>query len=168
MPSVYLASPLGFAASTEPYRRIVIDAALSAGLTPLDPWNDPGGRIARRLRAAERVPTVAERHAVLSAIDLDLGERNRRMIEECAGVLAVLDGVDVDSGTAAEIGFAAGLGKPVVGLRTDTRLTGDNAGCAVNLQVEYFIRSSGGAVFTSLPRAVAALARLVRRRRTPP
>jgi nucleoside 2-deoxyribosyltransferase len=167
MPSVYLASPLGFAASTEPYRHFVMEEARAAGMTMLDPWDDPGRRIARRLRAAERLATVSDRRAALAAIDMELGERNRRMIDDCEGVLAVLDGVDVDSGTAAEIGYASGLGLPVVGLRTDTRLAGDNAGCVVNLQVEYFIRSGGGAVFTSLPRAVAALSRLVRRRRTP-
>ena len=34
-------------------------------------------------------------------------------------VVAVLDGVDVDSGTAWEIGYAYAKGKPVIGLRTD-------------------------------------------------
>jgi len=37
-------------------------------------------------------------------------------------VLAVLDNADVDSGTAWEVGFARGIGKKVIGVRTDFRL----------------------------------------------
>lgn len=42
-------------------------------------------------------------------------------LKKCDVVVAVLDGVDVDSGVAFEIGFAAALGKPVMGLKTDHR-----------------------------------------------
>ena len=71
----------------------------------------------------------------------------------------MLDGPDVDSGTAAEIGWAAARQCPVVGLRTDFRLA-DHEAAPVNLQVEDFITVSGGALVTSLPAAVAALADL--------
>src|SRR4051794_21133183 len=81
------------------------------------------------------------------------------MIRLAAAVLAVLDGADVDSGTAAEIGYAAALGIPVVGLRTDLRVTGDNAATIVNLQVEFFL----AAVCTEVAPALAELRRL-----TPP
>jgi nucleoside 2-deoxyribosyltransferase len=36
-------------------------------------------------------------------------------------VLAVLDGADADSGVAYEVGYAAALGKRVIGIRTDFR-----------------------------------------------
>ena len=62
------------------------------------------------------------------------------------GVVAVLDGADVDSGTAAEIGYAFARGKLIVGYRGDFRLSADNEGGIVNLQVEYFIRQSGGTI----------------------
>jgi len=48
-------------------------------------------------------------------------------------VVAVLDGVDVDSGTAWEIGYAYAKGKPIVGLRTDFRELSDGI---VNLMIE--------------------------------
>lgn len=48
-------------------------------------------------------------------------------------VVAVLDGVDVDSGTAWEIGYAFARGKSVIGLRTDFRTLSDGV---VNLMVE--------------------------------
>ena len=36
-------------------------------------------------------------------------------------VLAILDGIDVDSGVAFEMGYAKALNKPVIGLKTDYR-----------------------------------------------
>lgn len=48
-------------------------------------------------------------------------------------VVAVLDGVDVDSGTAWELGYAYSRGKPIIGLRTDFRTLSDGV---VNLMVE--------------------------------
>jgi nucleoside 2-deoxyribosyltransferase len=48
-------------------------------------------------------------------------ERNRAGLAACDVVVAVLDGSDADSGTAWECGYAAGLGRPVVALRTDFR-----------------------------------------------
>ncbi|MDG0860397.1 nucleoside 2-deoxyribosyltransferase [Staphylococcus equorum] len=37
-------------------------------------------------------------------------------------LIAVLDGVEIDSGVAAEIGLFSSLGKPIIGLCTDIRL----------------------------------------------
>jgi nucleoside 2-deoxyribosyltransferase len=37
-------------------------------------------------------------------------------------IVTVLDGVDVDSGTAWELGYAYAEGKPIVGIRTDFRI----------------------------------------------
>ena len=51
-------------------------------------------------------------------------------------VVAVLDGADVDSGTAWEIGYAYAKEKPVIGLRTDFRSLSDGV---VNLMVEMAI-----------------------------
>ena len=42
-------------------------------------------------------------------------------LEQADGIVAILDGPDVDSGTAFEIGYAHAKGKPVIGLKTDSR-----------------------------------------------
>jgi nucleoside 2-deoxyribosyltransferase len=63
----------------------------------------------------------------------------------------------VDSGTASEIGYACAKGKPILGYRGDFRLSADNEGSMVNLQVEHFIRQSGGDIVTSLADALAKL-----------
>ena len=86
-----------------------------------------------------------------------VGQRNAELIRSVAGVLAILDGDDVDSGTAAEIGYAAALSRPVVGLRSDLRISGDNEATLVNLQVEWFVLESGGSLVTTLDDALAAL-----------
>lgn len=49
-------------------------------------------------------------------------------------VVAVIDGTDVDSGTAWEIGYAFAKDKPVFGLRTDFRTMGIEG--TVNLMIE--------------------------------
>lgn len=137
---VYVASPLGFSVPTRLfYETELLPALAGAGLTALDPWQLPAGS------------------EVLDQVDpMVIGEKNARMIDKAQAVLAVLDGADVDSGTAAEIGYAAALGRPVVGYRTDLRQSGE-AGAVVNLQVEYFIRGTGGRITSSLDDAVALL-----------
>jgi len=47
--------------------------------------------------------------------------------------LAVVDGQEVDSGVASEVGFAYGLGKRIIGYRNDFRLAGENQGTKVKL-----------------------------------
>lgn len=49
-------------------------------------------------------------------------EGDLRALEVADIVVAVLDGPDVDSGTAFEVGYACAKGKPVVGLKTDMRV----------------------------------------------
>ncbi|HOF18696.1 MAG TPA: nucleoside 2-deoxyribosyltransferase [Phycisphaerae bacterium] len=49
---------------------------------------------------------------------------HRRCLEALCGadvVVALLDGADVDSGVAYEVGYARASGKPVLGVRTDYR-----------------------------------------------
>ena len=158
---VYVASPLGFAESSRGYLGRVLAALREHGLECLDPWDDAGGKIEAELARADAVEGRADRVAALAAVDEAIGRRNMEMLERARGVFAVLDGVDVDSGTAAEIGFAAARGLPVVGLRTDWRRTGDNDGATVNLQVEFFIRVNSGAVFRELDAATARMVALV-------
>lgn len=158
-PRIYLASPLGFAESTRAFMEELV-SDLRAVITVINPWDDV--RFAGEFAAIARIDSVAEREGRLATINKELGRSNTQSIEESDAVFAVLDGVDVDSGTAAEIGFAFARQKRVHGLRTDFRLAGDNAGSLVNLQVQYFIEASGGEIvttgdaFVSLARAVAA------------
>ncbi len=151
---VYLASPLGFAASTRPYMEAMERMLDEAGIAYINPWR---GEFGSAFAAANALTDHAARLVALAQVNTRIGRTNAEAIAACDTVLAVLDGVDVDSGTASEIGYAFALGKRIYGLRTDTRLIGDNEGTVVNLQVQYFIEASGGQVLRELTEAVAVL-----------
>lgn len=56
-----------------------------------------------------------------------------------AGMICVCDGSDVDSGTAWEIGQFYGQYRPIIGLRTDFRMSGDDVAAGVNLMISQSI-----------------------------
>jgi nucleoside 2-deoxyribosyltransferase len=156
---VYLAGPAGFTeAGRIHHRDVIVPTVLAAVFQVLDPWAVPGPP-----GVPGGSPGTAEHLGALREMNLGIGHRNAELIRVCAGILADLDGPDVDSGTAAEIGYAAALHRPVVGFRTDTRCSGDNAATLVNLQVEWFIAESGGTLAPGLPQAVADLRRILNR-----
>lgn len=68
-------------------------------------------------------------------------------------IVTVLDGTDVDSGTAWEIGRAYTQGKKIIGIRTDFRQRGDDGG------LNCMISQSCHIVFTE--RSITKLTKLV-------
>ncbi|MCA9832486.1 MAG: nucleoside 2-deoxyribosyltransferase [Thermomicrobiales bacterium] len=147
MKRIYLASPLGFATSTMAFMGDLV-AALEPIVAVENPWDKT--EFSEAILACSTIDSYAERIAKLEAINFEIGRSNTEMIDRSDAVFAVLDGVDVDSGTAAEIGYAFGTGKKVYGIRTDFRLAGDNLGSTVNLQIEYFIHASGGRIVSTV------------------
>lgn len=144
---VYLASPMGFAVSTRGFMEYLA-GELEEHVDVSNPWDDT--RFDDEFAAIAELDSRSEIESRLAQINQELGRANAERIDEADAVFAILDGVDVDSGTAAEIGYAYARDKYVCGLRTDFRLAGDNAGAIVNLQVQYFIEASGGKVVTSV------------------
>ena len=159
MARVYVASPLGFSEPGRHYLAEVLHPRLAAaGWTVLDPWADQTGVVAETMA----LPAGPARREALIALSRTIGARNRSLLAEATAVLAVLDGPDVDSGTAAEIGWAAAHKLPVVGLRSDFRLA-DHEAAVINLQVEDFVLVSGGRVVATLDEAIATLQNLLAR-----
>ncbi|MGB9940741.1 nucleoside 2-deoxyribosyltransferase [Methanosarcina sp.] len=116
---IYLAGPLFSHAELE-YNCKLRDSLLKKGFSVFLPQED-----------AEDTTNERER------------QNQECIFKKCVGgmdgsdlVVAVLDGVDVDSGTAWEIGYAYAKEKPVIGLRTDFRSLSDGI---VNLMVEMSI-----------------------------
>jgi nucleoside 2-deoxyribosyltransferase len=132
----------------------LIPRLVAAGLEVLDPWS--AGSAVFEDMGIDPQDVVADVSQLREA-NQRIGRSNVDMIGRCVAVLSLLDGPDADSGTAAEIGYAAALLRPVVGFRTDLRRSGDNVAAPVNLQVLYFIEASGGRFVTSLDEAVIAL-----------
>jgi nucleoside 2-deoxyribosyltransferase len=147
-PRCYLASPLGFSEAGRTYYEGVLLPALQAVVIPVDPWSpDVQGDDVHAGGAGERAADIRA-----------IGRRNAEALESCRLMVAVLDGQEVDSGTASEIGFGAAQGLTCFGLRTDYREMGE-PGATVNLQVESFILASGGRIVASLAALVEELRR---------
>lgn len=142
----YVASPLGFSEATRDWYRDVYLPALAEIVEPVDPW-------ALTNEAEVSAAIAAGRHLELWA---EIGRRNIAAIDSCELLVAHLDGQEVDSGTASEVGYASARGLRCHGLRTDLRQSGE-LGMPVNLQLVAFIEASGGAVHRSLDQLIAAL-----------
>ena len=114
----------------------------------IDPWDSTEHNVS--LENAILTENYSLRIQQMKCIAVNIGLLNEKLIRESDALLGVLDGVEVDSGVASEIGFAAGLGKKCYGLRTDFRDCGELDGIPVNLQVLHFILNSGGRFFRKI------------------
>ncbi len=149
MTKIYFASPLGFTESTKEFMDKIENKLIELGFDVLNPWkldSTTGERIAK----AMKIDNSERRKSILHNINESIGYLNEKAIRECDMIFAVLDGTDVDSGTASEIGYGCALGKKIFGYRGDFRLSADNEGSIVNLQVQYWIEISGGSIITNI------------------
>ncbi|MCG2727042.1 MAG: nucleoside 2-deoxyribosyltransferase [Candidatus Methanoperedenaceae archaeon] len=115
MRTIYLAAPL-FSEAERDFNRKLRDEIKSAGFQVFLPQED-----------SNNVKNEKNRQQIIF-------NKNLTAIERSDIVVAVVDGTDVDSGTAWEIGYAFAKGKPVIGLRTDFRTLGIEG--TVNLMIQ--------------------------------
>ncbi len=160
LPRCYVASPFGFTEAGRDYYRRVYLPALATVVEPVDPWA-PAGEAGLTSPTGELSPAIGEERPREREIVLTIGRRNAQAIRSCALLAAYLDGQEPDSGTVAELGFAAGLGLSCFGLRSDLRRNGE-PGASLNLQVQAFIVDSGGHLAASLEELVGALGQVAR------
>lgn len=147
-PKAYIASPLGFSeAGRLFYNSVLIPMIQELGFDVLDPWILTQQSL---IDSALQLPYGQEKKEKWKMVNSIIGKNNTNAIEDSNIIVAVLDGVDVDSGTASEIGYGSALRKYTIGYRGDFRLSSDNEGSIVNLQVEYFIHKNNGIIVTDL------------------
>lgn len=115
MRRIYLAAPL-FSEAERDFNRKLRDELKNLGYSVFLPQEDSND-------------ITDEDHRQQTIFTKDLAA-----IDASDMVVAVLDGADVDSGTAWEIGYAYAKGKPLFGLRTDFRTLGREG--TVNLMIE--------------------------------
>ena len=125
MRTVYLAAPL-FSEAELDFNRMLRDEIKSSGFKVFLPQED-----------SNNVKDRDDRQMIIFS-------KNEAAIKSSDIIVAVVDGADVDSGTAWEIGYAYALGKSILGLRTDFRTLGIEG--TVNLMIE---RSAE--LFASIP-----------------
>lgn len=155
---IYIASPFGFSeAGRNFYYQVLVPRIESHGVEILDPWKLTDES---KIAAVHKLPYGKQKRDEWKTLNKEIGKNNRMAIDTSNALFAVLDGVDVDSGTAAEIGYAYAKKKLILGYRGDFRLSADNEGSIVNLQVEFFIKDSGGEIITSIDNISEAVIRL--------
>ncbi|MBU3967108.1 MAG: nucleoside 2-deoxyribosyltransferase [Euryarchaeota archaeon] len=115
MRTVYLAAPL-FSEAELDFNRMLRDEIKSSGFNVFLPQED-----------SNNVKDRDDRQSIIFS-------KNEAAIDKSDIIVAVVDGADVDSGTAWEIGYAYARGKPILGLRTDFRTLGIEG--TVNLMIE--------------------------------
>ncbi|MDP2841299.1 MAG: nucleoside 2-deoxyribosyltransferase [Candidatus Methanoperedens sp.] len=115
MRTVYLAAPL-FSEAELDFNRKLRDEMKNSGFNVFLPQED-----------SNNVKDRDDRQKIIFS-------KNEAAIEKSDMIVAVVDGADVDSGTAWEIGYAYARGKPILGLRTDFRTLGIEG--TVNLMIE--------------------------------
>lgn len=115
MKTVYLAAPL-FSEAECDFNRKLKSEMHSIGFNVFLPQED-----------SNNVHDTTDRQKIIF-------DKNLKGIEKSDILVAVIDGADVDSGTAWEIGYAFARGKPVIGFRTDFRTLGIEG--TVNLMIE--------------------------------
>jgi nucleoside 2-deoxyribosyltransferase len=157
---IYLAGPLGFSeAGREFQNNSIIPILKKLGYSYYDPWKT---KLDKKIQKVSSLDYGKRKKNEWYKLNFEIGKLNTSEIDSSDIVLAVLDGTDIDSGTAAEIGYAFAKGKKIIGYRGDFRLSADNEGSTVNLQVEYFIRSSGGTIIKTIKQLNTELKKLIK------
>ena len=100
-------------------------------------------------------------------------EQCLQSLEEADLMVAILDGPDVDSGVAFEMGYARARGVPIIGVRTDYRESQDRGlnivlaqGCDELLREMSFNEDPAQLVRDLVRKIVAAFRRIQKRRST--
>jgi nucleoside 2-deoxyribosyltransferase len=152
--AVYVSSALGFTESGTQYYAGLLQRLCEEGFVVLDPWAFEGGESTKERQVYAELAGGTIPLEVCS----EIGMRNVGLVDQADAVLAILDGTDVDSGVACEVGYAMAKGTPIIGLRTDRRRSGDSAGININLQVLHAVlRHELGDYVESVEHAIQSL-----------
>ena len=127
MMTIYLAGPL-FSQAEKEFNKKLQKMMLDLGFSVFLPQEDAADTFSER---ENRKHSVIFNNCLSGLQKSDL-------------VVAVLEGVDVDSGTAWELGYAYSVGKPIIGIRTDFRIqTPDER---VNLMIQETLSEFVGSI----------------------
>ncbi len=83
--------------------------------------------------------TLSEIESLGSEARFEIFKRCKEALDKTDMVVALLDGTQVDDGTAWEIGYFYGIksiGMKIIGIRTDFRNAGDSKDAIVNAMIE--------------------------------
>ncbi len=112
-----------------------------------------GRRVKAALEEARESVEVVWPHELAAGSPQEIFQANLRALDDCDLMIAILEGPQVDDGTAWEVGYFYAKGRRILGIRTDFRKAGESEHSRVNLMVE----SSCLAVADSLEQLVSLL-----------
>lgn len=95
-----------------------------------------GRRVKASIEEALHEVDVIWPHELAEGSPAKIFRANLRALDDCEMMVAILDGPQVDDGTAWEIGYFHAKGRKVLGIRTDFRRAGESENSRVNLMVE--------------------------------
>jgi nucleoside 2-deoxyribosyltransferase len=75
-------------------------------------------------------------HEIASGSPEEIFRANLAGLDRCNIIVAILDGAQVDDGTAWEMGYHYSRGKKIIGIRTDFRKAGETNSSKVNAMIE--------------------------------
>jgi len=146
---LYVASYLGF---SEAGRHFMYDKLIPAiqeeGFGVIDPWKLTNQDYVNFVLS---IPdTFPGKRDALREMDDNIGRNNEKAIDRAHGIVAVLDGAEIDSGVVSEVMYGGSKGKRTLGYRSDFRLASENLGVPINLQFHYFLKKYKGMIVPSL------------------
>lgn len=137
MKKIYLAWPLWFSESWRDFiYNTIMPKLKSLWYEILFPWELSDDDY---IKSVFSMPDWVAKTIEFKKMNTIIWWNNAKAIQECDYIFAVLDGVDVDSGTASEIGYGACLWRKIIWYRSDYRRSWENEWVVINLQVQYFI-----------------------------
>ncbi|MCE5336649.1 MAG: nucleoside 2-deoxyribosyltransferase [Desulfobacteraceae bacterium] len=151
---IYFAGPL-FSESERDWIRAVIRKIEALGLTP-------GGRKLEITFPYDLMPKE-EMEKLGANVWPEIFSRCRSHLENADLVIALLDGTQVDDGTAWELGYFYAIRSPerkMIGIRTDFRRAGEGEGSCLNSMIQ----CSCDLIVTSTEALLAEITRIVRGR----
>ncbi len=85
-------------------------------------------------------------HEIASGAPQEIFQKNISALKGCPLVVAILDGPQVDDGTAWELGYHYARGGKILGLRTDFRRAGETHESKVNAMIEFSCHSIANSI----------------------
>ena len=150
---IYIPSDYGFKPeSNRPFiNNMLIPAikSVDSRIEIIDPWVI-GDKYGADFLKAQKILDPIKRKNELHTIDRQIGQRNRFSIDKSSALVAICNGIEIDSGVVSEIVYGFSKGKPTLVYRDDFRPIGENEGVKVNLQFQYFIEEGKGRFVNSV------------------
>lgn len=149
---LYLAHGYGFSEITYfSINNLVIPLIERSGYEVICPWKILPEEYVRKIRS---MPYSKRMLRLNRELDKKIADSDLEAIvdKDTRGIIAILDGVPLDTGVASECASACDAGKKILGYRNDYRPIAESVSTPISLMVAKSVRDSGGKMIKTLRR----------------